>query len=105
MATPFDPITNGKNFNMFQKINVIPVTFNFLCDIAINFRGQRSFSLINEGGSVIQYSTNGQTIDGDLTPATPSAALFFENRRISKLWFCVPSGVASVVRFEAWAQV
>jgi len=99
------PTTQGKDFNFFQKVTVNNANFPHNNeDIAINFRGQVSFSLVNEGTEVIEYSFNGNTLHGDLTPGTPTAAIFFDNRRISRIWFrtTVPG---QVVRVEAWAAM
>lgn len=103
MADPaLAPITTGKDFNKFAKVTVNTTAFNTDADFAINFRGQFSFSLVNEGTAIIEYSFNGTTLHGDMTPGTPTAALSFDNRRISKIWFRT-STPGQVVRVEAWA--
>lgn len=102
MVNARDPIVNGKDFNFFQKVTVDGYEFPQLADVAISFRGQFSFTLVNEGNNVIEYSFNGNTLHGDLTPDTPTSALAFDNRRISKIWFRAPGGGDPVVRIEAW---
>ena len=101
---PRSPITNGKDFNFFRKTDVTKTAFTGNSDIAFNFRGQFSFSMVNEGSSVIEYSFNGTVLHGDLTPGTTTEALFFDNRRVSKIWFSVASG-SHTIRVEAWAAM
>jgi len=52
---------------------------------------------------VIQYSYDGQTVHGDMTPTMPSEGIVFDNRFQSKVWFRrATPGVPVVVRVEAW---
>lgn len=97
------PKMYGKDYNFFTKINVTDTAFPNESQVTIPLAGQYGFSLINEGSSVVEYSFNGNVLHGDLTPSTPSAAIIFDNRRISAIWFRASS--ASVVRVEAWAGV
>jgi hypothetical protein len=97
-----DPITNGKDFNFFTKVNVSNAVFAESSDVIFNFRGQFSFSLINEGSGIVEYSFNGSVLHGDMKPGSPSEALFFDNRRVSKIWFRALSGT-NTIRIEAWA--
>ena len=103
------PITQGKDFNFFRKLFVTSNTFahntNSDADVVFNFRFQVGFSLINEGTSVVQYSFNGNTLHGDMTPGTSSAALFFNHRSVSQIWFRKEDadGYDGYVRVEAWA--
>jgi hypothetical protein len=104
------PITQGKDFNFFQTLAVTDGYFNHNplndADVFFNFRGQVSFSLVNEGAGIIQYSFNGQTLHGDMTPGTPTQAIFFDNRRVSKIWFRLRGGQPdSTVRVEAWGAM
>ena len=71
-------------------------------DVLITLRNVRHFSMVNEGAGVIQYSFNGNTIHGDLTPGTPTAAIIFDNRPINKIWFRLTAPGSSIVRVEAW---
>lgn len=96
-------IVAGKDFNQFTKPTITNSSFPVDADVFFNFRGLVSFSLVNEGSGVIDYSFNGTTVHGDLTPGTPTAAIFFDNRRVPCIWFRLKSGAASVVRVEAWA--
>ncbi len=102
---PLGPITVGKDYNYFEKVTVASASFNSEPDSFFNIKGQQSFSLVNEGTGVIEYSYNGTTLHGDMTPSSPTAAIFFDNRRVSKIWFRLKSGAASVVRVEAWSKV
>ncbi len=102
---PLSPITNGKDFQFFEKTDVSSLSFGGNADVAFNFRGQQSLSIVNEGSDVIEYSFNGNTVHGDMTPSTPTAAIFFDNRRVSKIWFRVAAGGSGThtIRVEAWA--
>lgn len=95
------PKTQGKDYNFFVKINITDTTFPSNSQVMIPFADQFGFSLVNEGSSVVEYSFNGNTLHGDLTPGTPTAAIIFDNRRIPAIWFRASS--PSIVRIEAWA--
>lgn len=95
----------GKDFNFFQKLTISSATFNNNSDVNFSFRGRASFTFSNEGTGVIEYSFNGNTLHGDMTPGTASAALTFDNRQATAVWFRLKSGSASIVRVEAWQTV
>lgn len=97
------PKTQGKDFNFFTKITVTDTSFPTDAQVVIPFAGQSGFSLVNEGATVIEYSFNGITLHGDLTPGTPTAAIIFDDRRIPAIWFRASS--SSSVRVEAWAVI
>lgn len=99
------PIVNGKDFNFFQKVTVTSTTFQTDADVFFNFRGQQSFSILNEGNVKVEYSFNGNTLHGDLTPNSASSGFIWDNRRIDGVWLRVPNGGSAVVRIEAWAKV
>lgn len=104
------PIVDGFDSNFFKKVTISVTTFGanndgYGADVVFNIRGQQSFSMINEGSTVVEYSFNGSALHGDMTPGFPSEALTFDNRRVSKIWFRCPSGGSSIIRVEAWAQV
>jgi len=89
--------------NFFQKVTFSNTDFAVDPDILIDIRyATQSFSLVNEGTTVIEYSFDGVNLHGDMTPETPTAAIFFDNRLVTKMWFRVPLGGASLVRVEAW---
>lgn len=54
---------------------------------------------------VVQYSFDGETVHGDMTPTLPSEAIIFDNRHHSKIWFRrATPGDPVVTRIEAWRQ-
>lgn len=57
-------------------------------------------------GGVVEYSFNGDTVHGDLQIGTPTEAIFFDNRPISKIYFKAktPAALGSIVRIEGWAH-
>jgi hypothetical protein len=99
--------TNGYDYNFFGKFNItatsMPTTPQCFINLSLPCSG---FSLQNEGLHVVQYSFNGKTIHGDLTPGTPLASIMFQNRVASKIFFFVPDGYSSGinVRVEAWVS-
>ncbi|MDP2696409.1 MAG: hypothetical protein Q8O87_04165 [bacterium] len=103
MAINLGHITQGKDTNFFQKVTINSAAFKSNCDIYINIRGTCSFTMINEGLGTIEYSFNGSTLHGDMIPGTPTEALFFDNRVVSKIWFRTAAG-PNIVRIEAWAR-
>ncbi len=68
------PITDGVDFNFFQKVIVTNTTFGvgadgYAADVLILLRGNViGFTLVNEGSEVVEYSFNGNTLHGDMTP-------------------------------------
>ncbi len=96
------PIIQGKDFNYFRKITVTNTTFPSESQVMFNFKGQCGFSIINEGSTLVEYSFNGNTLHGDLTPGSSTASLTFSNRRVPAIWF--RSASSTVVRIEAWAS-
>lgn len=57
----------------------------------------------NDVTDVIQYSFDGETVHGDMTPTMPSEGIVFDNRFQNKVWFRrVTPGDAVLVRVEAW---
>lgn len=100
------PITQGKDFNFFQKVTVSSANFNASADVAINIRNQAGLILSNETtGSVVEYSFNGNTLHGDLTFGQGSQTIKFDNRRVNFIWLRLKSGGTATVRVEAWAGI
>jgi hypothetical protein len=100
-----EPIEHGKDYNYFKKLTVINSKFPNNSHVTFNIKFLQSFSLINEGTAVIEYSFNGNTVHGDLSPGTPSAGIFFDNRRVSAIWFRKAEGGAdSTIRIEGWGM-
>jgi hypothetical protein len=101
-------ITNGVDFNYFKRIVVTSTEFgsasdDYAADAFLNIKGGiKVLTLVNEGANTIEYSFNGNTIHGDLIPNTPTAALSFDNRTVSKIWFRVTAAGPSTIRVEAW---
>lgn len=108
MPTNKGPITIGYDFNFFDKVTVTKTTFlddgyATDADVVLTFRGSsKTLLLLNEGSETVEYSFNGRTLHGDLIPGTPSAAIAYDNRAVTKIWFRVSSG-STIVRVEAWA--
>jgi len=100
-------IIDGVDYNFFVKLNITNTTFggpDRAADVSMSIRGAvKTLFLTVEGGNPIEYSFNGNTLHGDLTPATSTAHLEFEKRPLNKIWFRAPTG-ASIVRVEAWAM-
>lgn len=101
-ASPFLPVVNGIDHNFFKKITINSNTFGATCDVILPFKGLITLSLQLEGSNPIEYSFNGNYLHGDMTSGKASATLLFTGRRVSKIWFRVPSG-SSIIRVEAWA--
>lgn len=95
------PITDGKDFNYFNKIVVTDTTFPTVPQAIIAFKGPQHLTFMLESGAFLEYSFNGTTVHGDMTTATSSATLDFLTRTNKLIWFRVPSGSATV-RVEAW---
>lgn len=98
-----DKINYGHDKNFFQLYTAQYTGYNDECDVLVNIRNAKNFSLVNYGSVTVTYSFNGFTDHGDLRPGTPTAAIFFDNRAVTKIWFKVASGTAEV-RVEAWTS-
>ena len=97
--------TKGVDFHKFTRVTVDGYEFNEDgADVVFNFRtgGFLSFSLVFEGTGRIEYSFNGNTVHGDMTAGTPTAAMFFDNRPVFAIWFRLVSGDGGPVRVEGW---
>ena len=95
-------INQGKSFNLFKLVTVTDSAFPDDAQVVINFRGQKGLSLTLYGTDPVEYSTNGNVVEGDMRAGTPTEQLVFIDRRISKLWLRLKSGSSSEVRIEAW---
>lgn len=101
MAFPRQKITAGVDKNYFRRLTVTDTDFPDASQVLFGITGHiTTFSLINESNETIEYSFNGSTLHGDLVPNTPSEALSFSNRPVSKIWFRAPAN--AVIRVEAW---
>lgn len=88
-------------FNYFNRLEISSPTFGTDPDVVFGFQGNPSFSLINEGENVIEYSFDGVTLHGDLTSSSATAAMAFNSRGYSAIWFRLADGAAGNVRIEA----
>lgn len=90
--------------NFFGKADVTTTSFGD-CVITWGFNSH-GFSLMVESYNImdaVEYSFDGQTVHGDLTPTLPSSAVVFDNRVQNTIWFRLKSiGDPVVVRIEAW---
>jgi len=112
MSFPYDrssdpkaTINYGRNFNYYNKFVVTATTFNVDCDVVITFPTQ-GIIILNTGttaANTIQYSTNGNSIDGEINPALIQGFVF-DDRVMCKIWFQLASGsVATTISVRAWA--
>jgi len=96
----------GKDFNFFSKVAISNSGFPVGSDVQWAFQA-RFLTLQNEGtttSQIIEYSFNGNTVHGELQPTKASAALSFEDRPGSAIWFRVKTGSAGpvTIRVEAY---
>jgi hypothetical protein len=95
-----------KDTNFFDKIEVSTTAFED-STVKWNFISI-GFGLVVESSDttdVIEYSFDGQTVHGDLTPGTPTEAIMFDNRSQCQVWFRrFTVGSPVIVRIEAWRQ-
>jgi hypothetical protein len=101
MGTSANPINQ---YNYFIKVTASGTAFPTTPQISVYIPYVQGFLIGNEGSNVIQYSFDGITVHGDLTPNSPTDSLLFANRPCSALWLCVPGGGSSLCRFEAWSR-
>lgn len=98
-------INHGRDSNFFKKITFNNTDWSEDAEFIFNLPGQFSFSLLNENtnaAEIIEYSFNGNTLHGDMTPTKASHGVVFDNRRVSKIWVRSPSGASVTLRVEAW---
>lgn len=89
--------------NFFSKVSVTSAVFPSEAQAVIDIRyGTQAFSLVNEGSAVVEYSFDGINVHGDMTPSSPTAAIFFDNRSVMRIWFRTTG--TSIVRVEAWGR-
>lgn len=102
----------GRDFNFFEKVNVVAADFGSESvsgeqpDVVFTFI-TTSLLLLNEASSgVVEYSFNGTTVHGELDSAGTSKGMVFDNRTVSMIWFRVKSGSTGPmsVRVEAWGN-
>jgi len=116
-------VTLGYDRNFFQKLSVtatgfgsnnatspyVPgpqpdmiIPFNTECVILTNLSLGDGYTV---GGSVVEYSFNGQVVHGELGSSTQNVSLTFQNRPVAKIWFRLQSGTAGPVNVsvQAWS--
>ena len=92
------------DYNTFARIAVDGYVFTTDPDVRFDYRHSNlSFSLVWEGTGVIEYSFDGETVHGDMQNGQPTAAMFFDDRCVSYIWFRLVSGGGNV-RVEGWAK-
>jgi hypothetical protein len=101
----YKPITQGRDFNFFKKMDVSNTVFSEDCDVVVSFPSD-SISFYNEGSGVVELSFNGNTVHAELNPSTGSANVTVgSSQGISKIWFRLGSGSASTVRIQSNASI
>lgn len=94
-----------RDTNYFHKFHVSDTTFKMYAVWNFNSTGIALMIESDDKTDVIQYSFDGETVHGDMTPKMPSEAIIFDNRTQSKIWFRrATPGVAVLVRVEAWVN-
>jgi len=92
-----------KDSNFFQKYRVSSTSFEVVASWNFISIGIALMVESNNRNDVIQYSFDGETVHGDMTPTLPSEGIVFDNRFQSKVWFRrATPGDPVVVRVEAW---
>jgi len=94
-----------RDSNYFNKFYVSSTEFVLYADWNFNSTGIALMIESEDKTDVIQYSFDGQTVHGDMTPRMPSEAIIFDSRTQSKVWFRrATTGVPVLVRVEAWVN-
>lgn len=95
-----------RNKNFFAKLSISTTSFGTLGHKAkwdFNSVGLALLVESNESTDVVQYSFDGETVHGDLTPLLPSEGIVFDNRFENTVWFRrATPGDPVTVRVEAW---
>ena len=94
-----------KDSNFFGKYAITSTAFSTASNASWNFMSVGIALMVesDDSSNVVQYSFDGSTVHGDMTPLMPSEAIIFDNRVNSKIWFRrATAGTAVTVRVEAW---
>lgn len=92
-----------KDSNFFGKYNVLSTSFEVVATWNFTSIGIALMVESNNVNDVIQYSFDGETVHGDMTPTMPSEGIVFDNRFQSKVWFRrATPGDSVLVRVESW---
>ena len=120
MANPFPTIgfiTQGQDFNYFQKSDVTWTSFGQYASVdgygnspdQIIYLSVPTQTVImtnlsgTPSSNIVEYSFNGQTIHGELGSNTNNISLTFANRVISCIWFRMQTGGSAIVSVQAWS--
>ena len=91
--------------NFFHKMVVEDTAFVSTQHVRWSFNSTGLALLVesNDPDDIVQYSFDGKSVHGDLTPLLPSEGIVFDNRIENNIWFRrVNAGGSVVVRIEAW---
>lgn len=92
-----------KDSNFFEKFAVSSTSFDVLARWNFNSQGIALMVESNDSDDVVQYSFDGETVHGDMTPLLPSEAVMYDYRAQNKIWFRrATPGSPVTVRVEAW---
>jgi len=93
----------NKDSNYFYKLYASSTSFDVFARWNFNSVGLALMVESNDPTDVVQYSFDGKTVHGDMTPMMPSEAIVFDNRSQSVVWFRrAEPGKPVLVRIEAW---
>jgi hypothetical protein len=93
----------NKDINFFKKYHVSSTSFDISASWNFISIGIALMVESDNPADVVQYSFDGKTVHGDMTPLRPSEAIIFDNRFVNKIWFRrVTPGDPVLVRVEAW---
>lgn len=96
-----------KDRNFFTKVSVATTSFATASQkVAWDFTST-GIALLNEAtqpGNVVEYSFDGTTVHGDLSPGLASAGIIFDNRHENTIWFRLKTTVPLpvTIRLETW---
>lgn len=96
-----------KDYNFFDKLYVSSTSFSDH-RVKWNFTSVGIALMVesDDQNDVIQYSFDGKTVHGDMTPRRPSEGIVFDNRFHNAVWFRrAASGDPVLVRVEAWRHM
>ena len=96
-------VVRRKNSNFFERLSISSTSFDILAKWNFNSQGIALMVESNNSSDVIEYSFDGETVHGDMTPLLPSEAMMFDGRAQNKIWFRrATPGDSVIVRVEAW---
>lgn len=87
-------------YNYFRIITVDGYAFPTEPQASFGFNSQ-GFVFMNRSAHTLEYSFDGNTVHGDLSPSFAAENLMFTSRCECKVWFRGQDGYGDV-RVEAW---